>query len=338
VGRNLLGKGIREVRLIYTFLLVVLLTAQFGMAQTAPPATPDKPATSSADETGPTAFVQVEGGHFNMGDVLTYDFDFGYKVNANTSVDIGLPIMSTRTPFPIISTTDWRDTTILGAPYLDVRYDTKHDRTNITSILTLGAGPNMVKTYTNGRATVDWFNHFDRKYQVSNYDVEFSPFVNLEAGTGTLDRQVFPRPFELDRPYETLGNIGTGEIGGSFTYKKKYRLEASAYGLAPVGPQKVYSRLVAPDNLLGGGQGALNHNRFWDAYFETGGEYQNTYGGGPSRLAKDNGYGVYLDIGRWKNVTVDLGYTMSVHYDYGTSFIMLRYNFTGILRNLTIGE
>jgi hypothetical protein len=325
------------------------MTAQFGMAQATPP-TPDKTdktAVASADEPGPTAFVQAEGNYFNMGIVTTYVFDLGYKFSPKVSADIGLNLYTTRTPFPIVTTTDWRYTTILGAPYLDVRYDTKRDRTNITSILTLSAGTNMVKTYSDGRATVDWFNHFDRNYQVSNYDVLFTPFLNLEAGTGTVDRQVFPRPFEIARPYETLGNIGTGEIGASFTYKKKYKLEGSAYGLAPVGPQKVYSRLVSPDNLLGwccstevnGVQTNEDHNRWWDRYFETGGQYiSNTYGAGPSRIAKDNGFGGDLEVTRWKNISVELGYTRSVHYDYGSSFIMLRYNFTGILRNLTIGE
>ena len=121
----------------------------------------------------------------------------------------------------------------------------------------------MVKTYSNGRMAVDWFNHLDRNYQILNYDVTFTPFLNFGAGTGTVDRQVMPRPYELARPYETLGYIGNGEVGGAFTIKKDYRLEGSAYGLSPVGPQKVYSRLVSPDNLLGGDG---HHNRFWDEY------------------------------------------------------------------------
>jgi hypothetical protein len=343
MGRNLLRKGIREVRPIYTFLLVALLMAQFGMAQATPgqkPAAPDKTASASADSdaTGPTAFVQVEGNHFNMGTVVTYNFDVGYKFNAHVSADIGLPLYTVRTPFSVIATRDWRTTTIIGTPYIDIRYDTKHNGTNITSILTGAGGFNSVKTFSDGRMTVDWFNHFDRNYQVLNYDAVFSPFLNFGAGTGTVDRQVMSRPYELARPYETLGNIGNGEVGGAFTIKKYYRLEGSAYGLSPIGPQKVFSRLVSPDSLLGDTLGAGHHNRFWDEFFETGGEYINIYGAGPSRIARDNGYGAYLEINKYKNVTVQLGYTMSVHYDYGSAFIQLRYNFTGILRNLTTGE
>jgi hypothetical protein len=314
------------------------MMAQFGMAQSTPdqkPAAPEKKASEDLNAPGPTAFVQIEGNNFNMGAVATYDFDLGYKFNPHVSADIGVPLYSTRTPFSVVATSDYRYTTILGAPYIDIRYDTKHNGTNITSVLTASLGFNMVKTYSDGRAAVDWFNHFDRNYQILSYDAVFTPFLNVGFGTGTVDRQVMPRPYELARPYETLGQIGNGEVGGAFTIKKLYRVEGSAYGLSPVGPQKVFSRIVSPDNLFGGDG---HHNRFWDEYFETGGEYQNTYGAGPSRIARDNGFGAYLTVNRWKNVEVQLGYTRSVHYDYGSGFIMLRYNFTGILRNLTVGE
>ena len=228
------------MRLIYTFLLVAFLMAQFGMAQATPdqkPAPPEKTtsSTGSADVTGPTAFVQIEGNHFNMGTVLTYDFDIGYRFNSHVSADIGLPLYSTRTPFSIISTADWRDTTIIGAPYIDIRYDTKHNKTNITTMLTGAGGINMVKTYSDGRMTVDWFNHFDRNYQILNYDAVFTPFLNFGAGTGTVDRQVMARPYELARPYETLGYIGNGEAGAAFTIKKNYRLEGSALRPLPGG-------------------------------------------------------------------------------------------------------
>jgi hypothetical protein len=322
------------VRPIYTFLFFAFLMGQLGMAQSTPSSS-DKSSAASNNDTGPTAFVQVEGNHFNMGTVLTYDFDLGYKFNEHVSADIGLPLYTTRTPYSEIATSDWRDTTIIGTPYLDIRYDTKFGHTNITSLLTGAAGFNMVKTYSNGRLDVDWFNHFDRDYQVMNYDVVFTPFVNIDAANGTVDQQVLPRPYELARPYETLGGMADGEIGGAFTLHKHYKIEGSAYGLAPVGPQKIYSRIVSPDSLLGGDG---HHNRYWDEYFETGGEIFSIYGGGLSRIARDNGYGAYLEVSRYKNVTLELGYTRSVHYDYGSAFLMLRYNFTGILRNLTVGE
>jgi len=303
-------------------------------------AAPEKPAPSSASAspdstTGPTAFVQFGGNYFNMGFVGAVDFNLGYRFNEHVSADLGLPLYSVRTPFSIVSHADWRWTTIIGAPYIDIRYDTKRNGTNLTTMLTGSGGFNMVKTFSNGRMTVQWYNHADHSYQVMNYDVVFTPFINFDIGNGTVDRQVMARPYELARPYETLGGVGTGEIGGGFTIYKHYKLEGSAYGISAVGPQKVYSRIVSPDSLLGGDG---HHNRYWDEFFETGGQLVNTYGGGPSRITRDNGYGMYLEVSRFKNVTVELGYTRSVHYDYGSSFLMLRYNFTGILRNLTTGE
>ncbi len=143
-GRNLLGKGSREVKPLYTFLIVALfMTAQSGVAQST---SDDKPTadkkqsekaekskvTDNGETPGPTAFVQLSGNSFNMGSILTYDFDLGYRINSHTSIDVGLPLMTTRTFFPIVKA-DYRYTTILGAPYLDVRYDTKRGATNITS-------------------------------------------------------------------------------------------------------------------------------------------------------------------------------------------------------------
>jgi hypothetical protein len=102
-----------------------------------------------------------------------------------------------------------------------------------------------------------------------------------------------------------------------------------------MGPQKIYSRLVSPDSLLGSNG---PYNRYWDAYFITGGDLVSTTGGGPSRITRDNGFGAYLTVSKWKNFTIELGDTRSVRYRYDAPFIMLRYNFTGLLRNLTVGE
>ena len=292
-------------------------------------------AEEKKDTPGPTAFVQLAGSHFNTGAVVTYDFNLGYRFTKHLSADVGLPLYTTRTPYSLVTTSDWRYTTILGAPYLDLRYDTKRQGTNITSILTASFGVDMVSTYSTGRTKVDWFNHFDREYQIFASDAYFSPFLNFGLATGTVDRQVYPRPYAMVRPYETLGFIADGEAGGAFTIKKHYKLEGSVYGLAPGGGQKIFSRIVAPDNLLGGDS---DHHRYWNQYFETSGSQFGTTGSAPSYVAKDNGYGAYMTVNKFKNFNLMFGYTRSIHYAYDTAFIMLRYDFTGILRNLTIGE
>ena len=92
---------------------------------------------------------------------------------------------------------------------------------------------------------------------------------------------------------------------GHFTIKKLYRLEGSAYGLSPAGPQKVYSRIVSPDSLLGGDG---HHNRYWDQYFETGGELVNTMAGGHRELPVTMAMACDLEVTKFKNLTVELGY------------------------------
>ena len=309
--------------------------AHSGAAQ-APPDQKPSAAEKETSTAGPTAFVQLVGNHFNMGTVVTYDFNLGYNFSPHVAADIGLPLYSTRTPFPIVNGTDWRDTTIIGAPYIDVRYSTKRAHTNITTMLTGAAGLNSVKTYSTGRMVANWYNHLDRPYQILNFPAIFAPFVNLEAGTGSVDRQVFPSIYQIARPYETLGYLGSGEVGANFTILKHYKLGGSAYALAPVGPQKMFSRIVSPDSLLGGDG---HHNRFWDEFFETGASQLGyTYGAGPSRISKDNGYSGWLEVTRFRNISVELGYAHSVHYEYNSAYVMIRYNFTNLLRSVTVGE
>ena len=196
----------------------------------------------------------------------------------------------------------------------------------------------MVKTYSNGRMMVDWFNHLDRNYQILNYDVMFTPFLNFGFGTGTVDRQVMPRPYELARPYETLGLIGNGEVGGAFTFKKYYRLEGSAYGLSPVGPQKVYSRIVAPDDRHAGWR--------WAPQPFLGSVSSRRAGSMSTPMARGRrGLPVTMAMAcilgqqqTFKNFTSSSAIRGASTTIMVTAFIMLRYNFTGILRNLTTGE
>ena len=329
------GKGIREVRLIYTLLLVTVLMAHVGAAQTTPDTKAPAPAPEKqASSLGPTAFVEFAGNNSNLGAITTWDINLGYNFTSKIGADIGLPLYTTRTPYSVVTTADWRFTTILGAPYIDLRYTTQRDGVNLISVLTGSAGYNSVKIYSTGRMKVDLFNHIDHAYEIME-PLTFTPFLNFGAGTGTVDNYVMARPYNMARPYETLGYIGNGEAGGNFTLLHHYKIGGSVYGLVPAGPQKVFSRLVSPDSLVGGDS---SHNRFWNQFFETGGQYVNTYGGGPSRIARDNGYSAWIEVTRYKHLSVEVAYTRSVHYAYDSAFIMVKYDLTKLLRNLTTGE
>jgi hypothetical protein len=315
------------VRPIHTLLFVTLLLARLGAAQTTPTpqaATPEKEKQSSP--TGPTAFAQFAVNSTPLGAVAAWDFNLGYNLTRHISADFGLPFYTVRSPFSVYTNKDWRYTTIIGTPYVDVKYTTTRSGVNITSILTGAIGASGVRTYSTGRTVADWFNHFDHEYQVMGSTATFTPFLNVGAGNGSFDRAVMARPYNICRLYESFGFIGNGEVGGTIKLFHHYGIGGSAYVFMPGGPQKVYSRLVSPDSLLASDG---HYERYFDAAFLTV---------GPSKIAKDNGYSAWLEVTRFRNLSIDVAYTRSVHYAFDSAFIMLKYDLTPLLRNLTIGE
>jgi hypothetical protein len=275
--------------------------AQTQATQTSPaPATSSTPA--NAPPTGFTGFIQTQDSANLVGTVLMFDADLGYGFTEHLSGDVGVPVIFSRNPFPPVTNHDYYWSVLLGEPYVDVKYTGVYHNVDYTSVLT-GTGPvaNEDKIFTTGRFGVDWFNHLEE--QVGSV----SPFLNIEASNGAVNRFIMPRPFEEARMYQSLGLLGDVEAG--FEYKVNNRfvrgvnIGASAYLQDGGGPQKMFSRLVFPYSSL---EGDGDHDRHWDSSFETK---------GISTLTRDNGWSVWLDTNPLRNLNVQLAYTRSVHYD-----------------------
>jgi hypothetical protein len=320
------------VKSFYALLFVAFLTPRSGGAQapaqpTTPPpgqeqaepteATPPPPEAPSEQEatTGVRAFVQVQGSSTSLGAVLSLDADLGYDLTPHLGADAGAPVYLVRNPFSLVTTHDWRKVTLWGSPYVDVRYTTTRSGFRITSVLT-GTIPasGERRIFTTGRFGGDWFNHIELDSK------RFTPFLNAGAANGTVDRYILPRPYSMDRPYQTLGFIADFEGGASYEFRHGYRIGASAYALQPAGPQKVFSRLVAPDSPI---VGDLSHNRYFYNAFETK---------GTSKIARDNGFSGWVELVRRPFVTLQLGYTRSIHYRYDSATVMLNINATSLFR------
>ena len=334
------------MRSFHAVLFAMLLLPCLGAAQEEPQAvapTPGQPAL-----TGLKVFVQLQGSSTSMGAVTSGALDVGYDLTSHLGGDVGMPFFFVRTPFSQVTNHDWKYWTLWGNPYVDVHYTTNRFPVDITTVLT-GTIPltDTLRTFTTGRFGVDWFNHLERSYK------ELTPFLNLGAANGTAERFFMSRPFSMDRPYETFGLISDFEAGASYRIRKHYRLGASAYALVPVGPQKVYSRLVSPGSAIAGdGQ----HYRYFDSSFETqlasqapgvaalvgSGTFDGctlastvvTCKGGLASIARDNGYSAWLEVTRLQNVTVQIGYTRSIHYAYDSVTLMLNFNGTPFVRGL----
>jgi len=145
--------------------------------------------------------------------VLVADVDVGFQFTRHFGGDIGIPVYFVRSPFSPVTTKDWVWSSLLGSPYVDVRYSTTHNGTNFTAILT-GTVPltNSRRTFTTGHVGGDWFNHVDHRFK------GITPFLNFAAANGTVDRYILPRPYSLARPYYTFGFISDFESGASFEF------------------------------------------------------------------------------------------------------------------------
>jgi hypothetical protein len=247
--------------------------------------------------------------------VATTDVDVGYRFTPHLTADAGLPFYFVRGPYSLVTNHDWRYFTLWGDPYVDVRYTTTRFGPSITSILT-GTVPigNSLKMFSTGRAGVDWFNHIEKSIS------GVTPFLNLSAANQTVSRYIMPRPYSLARPYYSLGFITDFEGGASFKLPRGFAIGASAYAYVPAGPQKIYSRLIAPDSpIVGDG----SHYRYFTSAFETIGH---------SGAARDNGFSGWLELGHGKHVSFQVGYTRSVHYAYDALSFMLNVEFSPLFR------
>lgn len=311
------------------------------------------PSAPAPDNTGLTAFEQIQFSATSLGTVIIEDTDVGYGLTDHLSGDVGIPIIFSRSPFSPVLSHDYYWSALLGQPYLDVKYSNVRKEMNYTTILT-GTIPvtSEDRTYTTGRFGVDWFNHIDQPFG------GVTPFLNFGASNGATNRFIMPRPYSTARPYETFGFLGDVEGGAEYKFGsgigKGIGVGASYYVLIPAGTQKVFSRFVFPYSSLGGdGQ----HFRYFDALFETkepidvpgaqvltgqSGSFDGcsvnnnvvSCSGGLSSIARDNGWSVWLDVAKRRNADVQIGYTRSLHYHLDMYSVTLNFDAKSLIRSL----
>jgi hypothetical protein len=295
---------------------------------------------SQAEEPSVIAFMQLQTSYSSLGIVGALDIDAGYKLTDHIAADIGAPLLLTRSPFSPVLDRDYYWSGALGEPYVDVRYNRSIFHADFTSILT-GTLPfgNEEETFITGRVGVDWFNHIETKWGL------LRPFLNLEASNGMVTRFVMPRPFEEALPYETLGLMTDYEAGAEIqlpSLLKKFSIGGSAYAMVPIGPQKVFSRLVLPYSALGDySKGSINHHRFFDQTFETTGYPGACPECGPpsSHLDRDNGFSGWVGVPSFHVLSLpfalQLGYTHSEHYALNTYTLSLTFDGRQLVKKIT---
>src|SRR6516162_4943732 len=102
------------------------------IATSAPTAIPAK----DVEVQGWTGYAQFQGSASNLGTVLNEAIDAGYDFTPHFGVSGGLPLFHVRSPFSIVANHDWRWTTLLGEPWVDVHYTQTLGGVNFLSVLT----------------------------------------------------------------------------------------------------------------------------------------------------------------------------------------------------------
>jgi hypothetical protein len=358
-----LQRGVIWLAALLLALLWVRLPAQAQTSSTPAPAGSANQsnvtgqASSEAQSNPPKviAFAQLQTSYSTLGIVGALDIDAGYQFSDHIAADIGVPFILTRSPFSPVLNHDYYWSGALAEPYVDIRYTRSIHHADLTSLLTatLPFG-NEDETFITGRVGVDWFNHIEEKWGLMR------PFVNLEASNGQVSRYVMPRPFEEALPYESLGFMSDYEVGAEFNLPsllKSFSVGASVYAMLPVGPQKIFSRLVLPYSALGDhSYGGISHYRVWDYTYETTGyrldcavcgvtaslpinNVTRTFSSLDREGDRDNGYSGWLNVPSFHVFSLpfnlQLGYVHSIHFALDTYTLTLTFDGRQLVKKIT---
>ena len=264
------------------------------------------PAPKEENYRGLTLNTSFDGSFDSGSKVFDWTTTTGYVLNQHFSVNAGVPFLFVRGTTATGTTTSSNG---VGDAFGQFLFSFKNPAVNYGSSFTFGLPTgDSSKGLSTGRVTFDWSNAFAREFG------RFTPYVNLGVGNSLMDTKYWHRPFL------TLGDVAHFEAGSAIDLGKSLTFTASAYDVAPWGPQKVYSRTVTRSGS--GGGGSTKHGRVFQGSALTTGD---------SSIDRDNGYNADLDFNPVKYVDFDLAYSHSVHYQLDTVSFGINFNLTPLL-------
>lgn len=287
-----------------SFLVLAFL---FGCNQAAAQAPVGSgPAAKDEQTPGMTLNTAFDGSVASASNVYVWTTTTGYIFNKHFSVNLGVPVLFVRGTTATGTTTSNAG---LGNVFAQMQFVKKSPALNFGSVATVASPTgNSSKDFSTGRVTFDWTN------QAAKELGRFTPFVSAGLANSNFDSRYWRKP------YTTLGTLAHFEAGTSFDLGHSLTVSASAYDVAPWGPQKVYSRIVVKG---ASGGGTVRHGRVYQ---------NNALTTGGSSIDSDNGYNADLDFSPWKYVDVGFGYTHSVHFQVDSFSFSIGFNLSPLLR------
>jgi hypothetical protein len=277
------------------------------------------PGLSAADESHGVIFYERFLGSSNtLVNVFRLDTTVGYSFDKHFSIDGGLPVFFIRPSETATSSASMAAANGIGNAYLEARFAAANPLVNYSSVVT-GTAPTGDKNsgLSTGRATFDWTNHFDRSFS------RLTPFGNIGFSNTVSDTPLFVRP------YTTLGFVTHLEGGVVYRLARFLDAGAAAYAIEPAGQQTVISQLIGKTAAATAQSGKSNARHGHQGVFET------THSAvGPADLVRDNGFSIWGSIHPAKALTLQVGYTRSIHYALNTVSFGIGVNLGSVVRNL----
>jgi hypothetical protein len=153
------------------------------------------------------------------------------------------------------------------------------------------------KGFSPGKATIDWNNHFRRRFS------RLTPFLAAGLGNTVPDSELVTRNFT------SLGTVGHFEEGADFQVMRHVYLGGSAYQIVPFGNQQVFNRFetaVPQDGKQGPGPGAPGE--------QAGGAAPGLPSASGNDVTRERGFDAWLGFEPTRVLRMEFGYSRSVTF------------------------
>jgi hypothetical protein len=298
----------------------VFICCQSSAAQT-PAAAGNGPGARSNEGFYPgwTFGVRLEGSSNSDGSVFDLGTGAGYNFSHHFGVSLGVPYYFVGTPSAIQTKNPQAVSgNGLGDFGADLRWLYPQHAATFASTLHLGAPTgDKNKGLSTGHATWNWTNHLEHGFD------NFTPFIDAGVGNTIMNNKQFQRQF-MSFGYNAAFEAGIEVDPGPLS------LSASAYDVAPWGPQTLFSRVFRCPSNARCGRAGNNTNRK--------GYLQNSVTSGSSSLDRDNGFNASAEFKPARALDLEFDYSRSVPLRLNTFSFGIGIDIAALLRQSAAGK
>jgi hypothetical protein len=262
---------------------------------------------------GWTLSTSFEGSTSSDGSVYDLGTSVGYNFSHRFGVDLGVPYNFVGTPSAVKTKNPGAVSgSGIGNIGADLKWLFPGNTMNYASTIHLGAPTGDIKKgFSNGHATWNWGNHIEHGWG------NLTPFIDGGVGNTVPDTRYFKKPF-MTFGYNLSFEVGTQADAGPIS------LSASAYDVAPWGPQTLISKVFRCTS--GTKCSAAGKTTDRKSYLNS------NVSSGDASLARDNGFNFGVEFKPTKTVDLEAAYSRSVPLRLNTFSFGISLDIAGVLR------